>query len=72
MAMAVATSPPEYIHLVGPLPYSGRIPVWQLSPSEYLDTTDDRSTPYFNFEAGHTREMLDIVRDQRHPLGYRV
>jgi hypothetical protein len=32
----------------------------------------ERSTPHFHFEAGHVREMLEIVRDHDHPLGDRV
>jgi hypothetical protein len=39
MAAAVATSPAEYIGLVGTLPYPVLIQARLTSPSEYLDTT---------------------------------
>lgn len=41
----------------------------QLSPNSL---GGDKSTPHFHFEARHAREMPDVVRDQSHPLGYRV
>ena len=40
--------------------------------TQFLRKTGDRSTPHFHFEAGHVREMLEIVCDHGHPLGNRV
>jgi hypothetical protein len=43
------------------------------APWEQQNTTaGSGSTPDLHFEAGHAREMFDIVRDQSHTLRYRV
>jgi hypothetical protein len=31
-----------------------------------------RLTPHFHLQTGHAREMLDIVGDHSHMLGYRM
>jgi hypothetical protein len=47
-------------------------PEAQVQAVESQQPGGDRSTPHFYFEAGHAREMPEVVRDQGHPLGYRM
>ena len=43
-----------------------KMPIGHIAPAA------QRSTPDFHGETGNVREMLEVIRDQNHLLGYRV
>jgi hypothetical protein len=43
-----------------------------VADTKNIQRCGQQSTPYLHFETRHVREMLEIVRDQGHTLGYRM